>query len=348
MPKNRSLSQLGWSPFFQQQMTLEELEQLTIGRIIEHHRSMIAVETESGRKSLPITPSSSHLTVGDWVLLNSAQQFERALERLTLFSRKAPGSKIETQLICSNVDTLFIVSSLNEEFNLNRIERYLAIAAEAGVEPVVVLTKADLCEDAERYVCQIHEINPMLSVETVDGQSSVSTSTLNSWCTTGRTIAFLGSSGVGKSTLLNTLMGKSLQSIGAIREDDSKGRHTTTARSLHFMPSGSILLDTPGMRELQLYDCEQGIEESFSDIATLAKQCRFSDCSHDSEPGCAIQKAIKEDKLDHRRLANYQKLMREQALNSATIAEKRAKDRALGRFYRTTLNASKRLKRGTY
>ncbi|MES9832397.1 MAG: ribosome small subunit-dependent GTPase A [Candidatus Thiodiazotropha sp. DIVDIV] len=348
MPKNRSLSQLGWSPFFQQQLTLEELEQLTIGRIIERHRSMVEVETESGRINLSITSATSRLTVGDWMLLNSAHQFERTLDRLTLFSRKAPGSKVETQLICANVDTLFIVSSLNEEFNLNRIERYLAIAAEAGVEPVVVLTKADLCENPERYVCQIHDLNPMLSVETVDGQNSVSASALNSWCTTGRTIALLGSSGVGKSTLINTLMGKSLQSTGAIREDDSKGRHTTTARSLHFMPSGSILLDSPGMRELQLYDCEQGIEESFSDITTIAKQCRFSDCNHKSEPGCALQAAIAEGTLDHRRLANYQKLMREQALNSASIAEKRAKDRALGRFYRTTLNASQKLKRGTH
>lgn len=347
MPTLKSLNQLGWSPFFQQQLSLEELEKLIIGRIIEQHRSMIEVETESGCLNLPLTPAMSGLTVGDWILLHRDQHFVRVLQRLTLFSRKAPGSKVESQLICANVDTLFIVSSLNEEFNLNRIERYLAIAAEAGVEPVVVLTKADLCENPASFLSQIHKIDPMLSVEVVDGRNIDSISTLNDWCRTGRTIAFLGSSGVGKSTLINTLLGTSLQAIGSIREDDAKGRHTTSARSLHFTPSGSILLDTPGMRELQLYDCEQGIEESFSDITTLAYSCRFSDCSHTNEPGCAIQASITSGELDHRRFTNYQKLLREQAMNSASIAEKRARDRALGKFYRATLNASHKRNHGS-
>ncbi|MCG7874492.1 MAG: ribosome small subunit-dependent GTPase A [Candidatus Thiodiazotropha lotti] len=346
MSNHKSLHQLGWSPSFQQQLALEELETFTIGRVIAQHRSRLEVETEAGITPLSITHSMPAMTVGDWLLLERENHFHRMLDRLTLFARKAAGSKVETQLIAANVDTLFIVSSLNEEFNLNRIERYLAIAAEAGVEPVVVLSKADLCQDPESYVQQIQAVDPMLSVVPVNGQQSDSVIKLNLWCTTGRTVALLGSSGVGKSTLVNTLLGDNHQATQGIRLDDSKGRHTTTGRSLHFIPSGGILIDTPGMRELQLYDCEQGIEESFSDITSLAQQCRFSDCAHQGEPGCAVVSAIEQGELDQRRLVNYRKLMREQQQNSATIAQKRARDRALGRFYRSTLKASQKLKKG--
>ncbi|MEW8628153.1 MAG: ribosome small subunit-dependent GTPase A [Candidatus Thiodiazotropha sp.] len=347
MSNHKSLHQLGWSQSFQQQLSLEELQTFTIGRVVAQHRSRLEVETETGITILPISHSMPAITVGDWLLLEQDNQFHRMLDRLTLFARKAAGTKVETQLIAANVDTLFIVSSLNEEFNLNRIERYLAIAAEAGVEPVVVLSKADLCQDPDSYARQIQAIDPMLSVVPVNGQQSDSVAELNLWCTTGRTVALLGSSGVGKSTLVNTLLGSNHQTTQGIRLDDSKGRHTTTGRSLHFIPSGGILLDTPGMRELQLYDCEQGIEESFSDISHLSHQCRFSDCAHQGEPGCAVISAIERGELDQRRLVNYQKLMREQQQNSASIAQKRAKDRALGRFYRSTLKASLKLKKGT-
>ncbi|MEW8257796.1 MAG: ribosome small subunit-dependent GTPase A [Candidatus Thiodiazotropha taylori] len=346
MSNHKSLTQLGWSPSFQQQLSLEELQTFIIGRVVAQHRSRLEVETEMGITALPIVNSMPAMTVGDWLLLQQDKQFHRMLERLTLFARKAAGTKVDSQLIAANVDTLFIVTSLNEEFNLNRIERYLAIAAEAGVEPVVVLSKADLCPDHEPYVQQIQAIDPMLNVVPVNGQQSDSVAELNLWCTSGRTVALLGSSGVGKSTLVNTLLGSNQQATQGIRLDDSKGRHTTTGRSLHFIPGGGILLDTPGMRELQLFDCEQGIEESFSDITRLAQQCRFGDCAHQGEPGCAVVSAIEQGELDQRRLISYQKLMREQQQNSATIAQKRAKDRALGRFYRTTLKESLKLKKG--
>jgi ribosome biogenesis GTPase / thiamine phosphate phosphatase len=346
MSNHKSLNQLGWSPSFQMQLSLEELENFTIGRVIAQHRSRLEVETEHGVTVLPILHSTPAMTVGDWLLLDHENQFHRLLDRLSLFARKAAGTKVDAQLIAANVDTLFIVSSLNDEFNLNRIERYLAIAAEAEVEPVVFLTKADLCTRIETYTEQIAAIDPMLSLVPVNALQSDSKGLLSPWCMTGKTIALLGSSGVGKSTLVNTLLGKDNQVTQAIRTDDSKGRHTTTGRSLHFMPSGGMVLDTPGMRELQLYDCEQGLEESFSDIAKLSAQCRFSDCSHQGEPGCAVQQAIEQGNLQQRRLDNYRKLMREQQLNSASIAEKRARDRALGRFYRTTLKASKKQKKG--
>lgn len=346
LAEQASLPELGWTPYFQQQLTLDEWEQATPARVIGQHRSQLELLTEQGKQILPLLPDMPALVVGDWVLLDDDGLFIRLLERLSLFSRKAAGSKVTTQNIAANVDTVFIVDSLNSNFNLNRIERYLVLAHDAGVEPVVVLTKADTCADPQQYVQQVQALDRMLMVEAVNALDPANVSVLADWCGNGKTVAFLGSSGVGKSTLINTLSGQTEQETGNIREQDAKGRHTTTARSLHFITNGGMLLDTPGMRELQLADCEQGVEETFSEISELAAQCRFSDCQHQSEPGCMIQKAIQAGDLDQRRLDNYLKLLREQAFNGATIAEKRAKDRDLGKFYRSVMAESTRLKKG--
>ena len=330
-----SLSQLGWRPFFQQQLHLDEWERYAAFRVFERNRSNLLMMHEAGPQTLPLTPSMPPLTVGDWLLLDERGGFVRALERLSLFSRRAAGEKVAEQLIAANVDTLFVVSSLNRDFNLNRIERYLALANEAGVEAVVVLTKADLVDDPADYVERLRAMDPLLMVEAVNALEAASAAELSPWLGEGRTVAFLGSSGVGKSTLINTLLGGGVQATGAIRADDDKGRHTTTARSLHPLAGGALLLDTPGMRELQLADCESGVEETFHEIVELAEGCRFADCSHQGEPGCAVRAAIEAGQLEERRLASYLKLLREQALNSATLAEKRQRDRDLGRFYRS-------------
>lgn len=340
-----NLSQLGWRSFFQQQLTLEDLEQHTIARVMEHHRSEYLLMTEEAAIRLPITPNMPPMTVGDWLLLDEESRFVRALERFSAFSRKAAGSKLDSQLISANVDTVFVVCSLNNNFNLSRIERYLALANEAGVEPVVVLTKADACELPQDYVRQVQQLDALLMVEAVNALDKNSVSALEAWCKTGQTVAFMGSSGVGKSTLINTLSGGDAQLTGGIREGDSKGRHTTTSRSLQLMPAGGLLLDTPGMRELQLADCEQGVEMTFSEIAALAESCRFSDCEHQSEPGCAVQAAIAKGELDERRLINYLKLMREQAHNAASLAEKRAHGRDLSKMYRSVQNESRSRKK---
>ncbi|WP_406734834.1 ribosome small subunit-dependent GTPase A [Vibrio scophthalmi] len=341
-----TLSQLGWNHLFQTQLTLDELESNTIARISEHHRSGYTLVSEQGEMALAIHKSLPDMTVGDWIVLDRHGQFVRLLERQSLFSRKAAGSKVAEQLITSNITTLFIVCSLNDDFNLNRIERYLAIAYEADVEPVIILTKADLCNDAEEKRAQVQSLDTMLMIEVVNALSTEQCQALFAWCKNGKTVAFMGSSGVGKSTLVNSLLGESTQSTGHIRENDSKGRHTTTSRSLHLLPSGGVLIDTPGMRELQIHDCADGVEQTFSDIQTLVEQCRFADCQHANEPGCAINKALNAGQIDLRRVNNYLKLMREQERNSASLAEQRSKDKQFTKFCRSIQTENRSRKKG--
>jgi len=343
MGAHYSLTQFGWKPFFQQQLSLEDLEAFTVARVAGQERSLLHLLAKGGRLILPVTPSMPAITVGDWILLDDESRFSRLLERYSLFSRKAAGTKVSTQLVGSNIDTVFIVSSLNQDFNLNRLERYLALAKDAGVTPVIVLTKIDCCDNPQEMIEKAQSLDPMIEAIAVNSLDAQSVNNLKTWCKTGNTVAFLGSSGVGKSTLINTLAGMEIQLTNTIRDDDDKGRHTTTGRSLHLLSGGGLLLDTPGMRELQLADCEQGIEETFPEIVELAAHCRFSDCSHEGEPDCAVRAAIASGQLEERRLSNYQKLMREQAFNNATLAEKRARDRELGRYYRS-VQESKRKK----
>lgn len=338
---------MGWGPHFQQQLSLEEYERCQPGRVLQQHKSRLLLATENGLIDLPVQPAMPAIVVGDWLLLDDNGGYLRLLERFSLFSRKAAGTRVQTQLIAANVDTAFLVSSLNQDFNLSRIERYLTLVNEAGVEAVVVLTKADLSEEVESCVEAVRSLDPMLMVEAINALDQNSVAKLDPWCGEGKTVLFLGSSGVGKSTLVNTLMGDAVQDTSGIREDDSKGRHTTTGRSLHVLAKGGLLLDTPGMRELQLADVEDGLEKTFADISALAQSCRFADCGHQSEPGCAILAALESGELDERRFLNYQKIMREQAMNSATLAEKRSRDKALGKYYRSVLSESRRRKTDT-
>lgn len=345
MTNHLSLANLGWQPFFQQQLSLDEWGTAVPARIIEQHKSELELAAEVGKQTLSISRSMPTLTVGDWVLLNAEGSFLRLLERKSCFRRKAAGSKLSEQLIAANVDTAFIICSLNDDFNLNRIERYLSIVNDAGAEPVVVLSKMDLCADPEALCAQVQALDSLLVVETVNSLSTDSTSILMPWCQPGKTVVLLGSSGAGKSTLGNSLLGQATQVTAAIREHDAKGRHTTTRRSLLAMPGGAMILDTPGMRELQLADCEDGVATTFADIEELAKACRFADCQHNSEPGCAVREAIDCGDLDERRFINYRKLFREQALNAASLAERRADDRELSKLYKRVQRESKKLKR---
>ncbi len=342
MATQYSLSQLGWHHFFQQQLSLEEYETCTPARVVGQERSLLHLLTVNGKQELPLTPAMPEVTVGDWLLLDGEHRFHRRLERCSLFSRKAAGTRVNRQLIAANIDTVFVVSSMNQDFNLNRFERYLTLANEADVEAVIVLTRLDGCDHPEDYRLLSQSLGESLQVVAVNSLDRQSVNQLLPWCRMGKTIAFLGSSGVGKSTLINTLFGYDMQRTQSIREDDDKGRHTTTGRSLHLLPSGALLLDTPGMRELQIAECEHGIEETFSEITVLAQQCKFSDCHHQGEPGCAVRMAIEAGKLDERRLESYHKLIREQAFNTASLAARRAQDREFGRYVRSVLKSKKK------
>lgn len=339
-----TLTDLGWSPFFQQQLSLDEFEHCRPARVLAQHRSVLRLGGEAGEFDLDILPGMPAVTTGDWLLLGERGQFLRLLDRVSLFSRKAAGTGVQEQLIAANVDTVLLVMSSNEDFNLSRLERYLALVHEAGAEAVILLTKADISDEVETHVGQIRELDPMLVVEAVDARNPETAERLRPWLRSGKTLLVLGSSGVGKSTLVNTLLGGEVQATSAIREDDSKGRHTTTGRSLHRLPGGGLLLDTPGMRELQLANVSEGLEKTFGDITDLATRCRFHDCAHQSEPGCAVQAALAEGALSERRLHNYRKLLREQAINSATLAEQRSRNRARGKMYRSILAQARRLK----
>ena len=349
-----NLSDLGWNHFFQSQLDLESLETQLPFRVVSVERNRIeclGLDSGGQQKQLAIStyhwrdePPEGHPAIGDWLMLSLEHQPINLLERKSLIKRRSAGRESSIQLIASNIDTAFIVTSCNEEFSINRIERYLSIAAESNIHAVVVLTKTDLVSEVACYVTEITRAHANLPVEPVNATDPTSLRVLEKWIDHGQSVALLGSSGVGKSTIINGLKGQQDQATGAIRQSDSRGRHTTTARSLHQLPNGGLLLDNPGMRELQLVDSEDGIKATFSDIDSLAEACRFTDCQHTDEPGCAVTKAVKAGQLDQRRLDNYQKLLTEQARNSESLAERRSNDRALGRFYKSALKTSKRFK----
>lgn len=335
---------LGWRSFFGQQMDSGEGRP---ARVLALHRSRMHVAGDGFDESLPVPgiKGGAPFAVGDWVVLDDERRrVVRRLERSSLFRRRAAGIESREQLIAANIDTLFVVSSCNQDFNVARLERYLAIGREAGVMPVVVLTKADLCDDAEDYVRRATGLAPGLIVEAVNALDRGSLRCLDAWLGEGQAIALLGSSGVGKSTLANTLAGNAAIATRGIRAGDDKGRHTTTARQMHRLPGGAWLLDTPGMRELQLTDVRTGIGDVFAEILALARNCRFADCAHEKEPGCAVRAAVDQGLIGADRVLRWRKLVREEAANRESIAERRARDKSQGRLYKHILSESHRRK----
>ena len=323
------LEQLGWQPFYSEQAGVDGFPDLSPVRVVQVHRNGLHVLGDGIDATIPPGPEA---TVGDWMLYDEKQPpASKVLERRSLFERIAPGADRKRQLIAANVDTVFIVSSCNDEFNIARLERYVILAFETEVTPVILLTKADLCEDPEPYAKAARTISDGLQVELLNALSDEPLAKLSPWCKQGQTIAFLGSSGVGKSTLVNALFEQSVAETGDIREDDSKGRHTTTRRQLHFTSNGCAVVDTPGMRELQLADVEAGIAGVFADFVALAGHCRFNDCKHEIEPGCAIQKALKAGEIDPDRFARWNKLGSEEQSNSTALAERTTEEKLLYR-----------------
>ncbi|MES2492179.1 MAG: ribosome small subunit-dependent GTPase A [Pseudomonadota bacterium] len=327
--RSPQLIELGWKPFFSTQISKEEADLYCPVRVMAVHRGKLAVAGAGIESFVPsrvpgADAEEDRPAVGDWLLLDRETLAPmRLLHRASVFTRVAAGGRQKLQNIAANVDTLFIVASCNQDFNTARLERYLVLAREVAVMPVIVLTKLDLTDRPEAFAERARALQPDVVVETVNARDADSVARLATWCGPGQTVALLGSSGVGKSTLVNTLRGSDSLATQAVREDDGKGRHTTTVREMHRLEGGGWLLDTPGMRELQLSEVASGLAEVFDDIIQLAQQCRFSNCTHEREPGCQVQAAMNHGNLDHARLERWRKLVSEDAANSASRPTRR-------------------------
>ena len=315
----------GWSRELQNAFAPHAAQGLIPGRVVVQQRGLYILATDEGELAAGISGRLAHEAerggypaAGDWVAVAArpaehAGTIQQVLPRRTAFVRRAAGPKLDEQVVAANVDVAFLTASMNADLNARRLERYLAVAWQSGARPVVVLTKADLCDDPAAVVAEMEAVAfgaPVLAVSAVTGQGL---DAVRAELSVGETAVMVGSSGVGKSTLVNALAGVALMATQGIREDDAHGRHTTTHRELVRLPGGALLLDTPGMRELGLWDAESGVSTTFEDIEVLAGACRFHDCRHETEPGCAVRAALEDGSLDAERWRSYGKLQREMA-----------------------------------
>lgn len=327
----------GWHTKWNEKWGEQENVSWIPGRIVGDFGSKYRVMTDSGETWGELSGKLRHSfvalgdfpAVGDWVAFSLQDGGEHGiihgiLPRHSVISRKVAGNTQEEQIVASNVDTLFLVSALNDDFNVRRMERYLIMAWNSGANPVILLTKADLSSDAELKIAEMENVAPGVTVLAVSALQDEGREQLLPFIGNGQTIALTGSSGCGKSTMVNWLCGKNLQLTQDVREGDSRGRHTTTHRELFVMPDGGIIVDTPGMRELQLWEDEGGLDLAFSDIGQFATECRYSNCKHEREEGCAVLEAVRSGELEEKRLLNYRKTQRElQYQNSKEMKSKR-------------------------
>jgi ribosome biogenesis GTPase / thiamine phosphate phosphatase len=319
------LVRLGWQPFFEDQRAKHDDANWRVARVVQEQRGLYHVAGEydgpaevTGRYRHSATRAADFPAVGDWVGVRVEPGDERGLvefrfERRGALSRKAAGRTTDEQVLAANVDVVFLVTSLVGDFNARRVERYMTLAWESGAAPVVLLNKADLSDDSDVTAEALRARIPFVDVLVVSALTHAGLDALAAHLQPARTVVLLGSSGAGKSTLVNALVGHDRQTVGRVREDDQRGRHTTTHRELIELPGGALLIDTPGMRELQPWSDEAAVADTFDDVTDLAARCRFSDCAHASEPGCAVLAAVAAGTLAEDRLENYRRLAREAA-----------------------------------
>lgn len=320
------LQKLGWNDFFKDAFRDYADQGYEVGRVYLENRRSLWLYTTAGEIKADVSGKMIHHAgarselpaVGDWVVYRPQENQDKAiihvvLPRMSKFSRKVPGSTIEEQIVATNIDTVMLVTGLDNDFNLRRIERYLVMVSASGSNPVIVLNKADICPNLESKIAEVQRIAPKVPVIPLSAKQDEHLTALDSYIKEGETVALFGSSGVGKSTITNHLLGGERQKVQQVREGDDRGQHTTTKRELIVLPNGGLIIDTPGMRELQLWVSEKGLEKSFEDITDFISQCLYSNCEHSETRGCAVEQALADGSLDYERWTNYHKLQKELA-----------------------------------
>jgi len=324
------MGSLGWNAAFERDFERYSLEGNSAGRIAGEHLHLYRVYAEQGEFLARVSGKMRHNAhdrrdypaIGDWVAFNPTARYPGALDKAIIhavlprksrFSRKVAGRTTEEQILAANVDTVFLMTALNRDFNLRRIERYLTLAWDSGADPVIVLSKSDLCEDIEGRTAEVERIAMGVPVHPICSLSGHGLDALSQYLGYGKTVVVLGSSGAGKSTLINAFTGDDSLSTGATRESDDRGRHTTSSSRMIASPAGGYIIDTPGLRELALWCTQEGLDRAFADIESYAGECRFADCSHRTEPGCAVLRALDQGLLDRARYDSYLRLQRELA-----------------------------------
>jgi ribosome biogenesis GTPase len=324
LKKQYNLHELGWNERLEKEFEAFK-GTYSVGRVVVEYKALYKIYSEAGELLGSVSGKMIHLAtgredypaVGDWVIIEKISgQEDRTiihgiLQRSSKFSRKIAGNTMEEQIIATNIDTVFLCMSLNQNFNLRRLERYITMAWDSGANPVVLLTKADLCEDVEKRLEETREVALGIDIICSSCIDKMGINEVKKYIKKGKTIAFLGSSGVGKSTIINELTGEVHQITQEVSELGDRGKHTTTNRELMLIEGGGIVIDTPGMRELHILDVEESINQAFDDIESFAKDCKFSDCTHSVEPGCAVKIAIENGELSEKRYESYFKLKKE-------------------------------------
>ncbi len=361
-----TLTQLGWTGHFEEHFAPFAGDGMAPGRIIREDRNLYQLAGEDGQLMAEVSgrlrnnalSRADFPAVGDWVVMHRLPQEDKAiihalLPRRSCFSRKAvlsggmpdTGGKGEEQVLAANVDTVFLVSGLDADFNIRRIERYVTVAYNSSAVPVIILNKADLCEDIDDRLAEVESVAMGVDVHALSAATGNGLESLRKYLPVGKTVAFLGSSGVGKSTIINGLLDEERLKTNAVREYDNRGRHTTTHRELVVLPDGGVVIDTPGMREIQLWSDDDGLKRAFDDIESLAQNCRFHDCSHSTEPGCSVRAALENGELDQSRFGNYLKLQKEIAhlARRQDIKTRRSTERARDKRFRQYFKDRKKI-----